>query len=202
VAVTLAPLLHEGTRRVYPATALLFAEGDPPGPTLVVAAGTVRIATESGGEIAVVGPGELVGEFSAVDGLPRSASVTAVTDVEVRAIAPVRFAELLEANPEIDRYVRRLLDERRHVSLIARGPVGQGVPVDRLAQWILVAADGADDDWLGGSLDDMAAGLDASRELLSRAIDHLVRRGAVDLDRGRLLIRSREILAQLADAPG
>ena len=122
MAVTLAPLLHEGIRRVYPATALLFAEGDPPGPTLVVVAGTVRISTESGGEIAVVGPGELVGEFSAVDGLPRSASVTAVTQVEVRAIAPVRFAELLEANPEIDRYVRRLLDERRHVSVHRAGP--------------------------------------------------------------------------------
>jgi CRP/FNR family cyclic AMP-dependent transcriptional regulator len=195
-----APLVGEGVRRAYPPGSLVFAEGDPPGPTMVVTTGTVAVSTVAGGQIDAVGAGELVGELSALDGLPRSASVHAVTHVELRAIAPARFAELLGRHPELARHVRSVLDARRPLGDITRGPVGQGVPVDRLARWVLEQpVDG--DGWLGVSLDDMAEGLDTSRELLSRAIDHLVGRGAVALDRGRLLVRSCPILERLADPP-
>ena len=191
-----ALLAVEGIRRVYPAGALVFGEGDPPGPTLVVVDGLVEITT-IGGRVGRAAAGELIGELSAMDGLPRSASVVALTDLQVRAIAPARFTDLVQRHPALARYVAALLHDRaRRPHPMGRGPIGQGAPVSGIARWLLDRCD-SDGDWLDPSLDELADAMGASRELLSRAVDHLVGRGAVALDRGRLLIRSRAVLEQL-----
>jgi CRP/FNR family transcriptional regulator, cyclic AMP receptor protein len=192
-------LRAQGVARSYPAGSLLFDEGDPPGPTLLVTAGAVEVTTTAAGTIATVVVDGLVGELSAVDGLPRSASARAVTDVEVRAIEPARFVQLLDDEPELCLHVLRLLVSRVRRTTVDRGPVGQGVPVDRLARWIL-GHRGADD-WVELSLEQVADELGSSRELLSRATDHLVGQGAVALERGRLLVRSTDTLATLARPP-
>ena len=188
-------LRSHGVARSYPAGALLFDEGDPPGPTLLVTAGVVEVTTMAAGTIATVGVDELVGELSAVDGLPRSASARAVTDVAVRAVEPGRFLQLLDDDPELCRHVLRLLVSRVRRTTVDRGPVDRGVPVDRLARWILVHR--GDDDWIDLSLEQVADELGCSRELLSRATDHLVGLGAVALERGRLLVRSSDTLTEL-----
>jgi CRP-like cAMP-binding protein len=136
-----------------------------------------------------------------MDGLPRSASVVALTDVRVRAVAPLRFTELLQAHPFLARHVAGLLEHRaRRRPDEGRGPVGQSAPVARIARWLLERTE-ADGDWVDLSLGALAADVGASRELLSRAIDHLVGRGAVALDRGRVLVRSRAALELLAATP-
>jgi CRP/FNR family cyclic AMP-dependent transcriptional regulator len=192
-------LRGQGVARRYPAGALLFDEGDPPGPTLLVTAGVVEVATAAAGTIATVSVDGLVGELSAVDGLPRSASARAVTGVEVRAVEPGRFVELLDEDPELCRHVLRLLVSRVRRTTVDRGPVDQGVPVDRLARWIL--AHRGEDEWIDLSLEQVADDLGCSRELLSRATDHLVGQGAVALERGRLLVRSADTLTAFTGPP-
>ena len=51
--------------------------------------------------LATLGAGEIVGELAMLDGEVRSASVEALTDVELLAIAAVDMRGLLERNPEI-----------------------------------------------------------------------------------------------------
>jgi CRP-like cAMP-binding protein len=192
----IAVLSQEGVARAYPAGAMLFAEGDPPGPTLLVLSGEVDIRLASGDVIATSVAGELVGDLSAVDAQPRSASAVARTDVEVRAIAPGRFVELLDEQPELTKRLLWVLVARLRRNVVEMDTSGQNLPVDRLAAWIL--AQPRDDDWIDLSLGDVTAALGSSRELVSRAIDHLVGRGAVALERGRLLVRSDEALTDLA----
>jgi hypothetical protein len=79
---------------------------------------------------------------------------------------------------------------------VAQDLSGRHLPVDRLAAWVL--AQPRQGDWIDLSLGEVTQALGSSRELVSRAIDHLVGRGAVALERGRLLVRSDEALTALA----
>ena len=51
--------------------------------------------------LATVGPGDVVGELSMIDGKPTSASVVADTSLEALVIYRTRFAKLLDSTPEL-----------------------------------------------------------------------------------------------------
>ena len=57
-------------------------------------------------EIGRLGPGDVVGELSLIDGQVRSASVRAITDVRVLEIASDDFRTLVNTSPN---FVRNLL---------------------------------------------------------------------------------------------
>jgi CRP-like cAMP-binding protein len=100
-----AELRRLGTRRRYPAGAALFLEGDVAHEALVLLAGEVKLSIGSveGGEVIldVMEPGSLVGELSVIDGKPRSATVSALSAVEVLAVGAVAFNEFLERHPRV-----------------------------------------------------------------------------------------------------
>jgi CRP/FNR family transcriptional regulator, cyclic AMP receptor protein len=77
---TLLPALGLTARRLLPG-ATLFAEGAAGGEAAIVAEGRLRVSVliPGAGEeaLAILGPGEIVGEMSLVDEAPRSASVYA-----------------------------------------------------------------------------------------------------------------------------
>jgi len=51
--------------------------------------------------LATVGPGDVVGELSIIDGKPTSASVVADTPLEALVIYRTRFIKLLESTPQL-----------------------------------------------------------------------------------------------------
>lgn len=51
--------------------------------------------------VATVGPGDVVGELSLIDGLPTSASVVADTQLEALVLFRTRFNKLLGSTPEL-----------------------------------------------------------------------------------------------------
>ena len=57
-------------------------------------------------------PGELVGEMSFLDSLPRSASVRAEVDSEVLAIPHKRFIDIIEGQPRWFRSLMQTLSQR------------------------------------------------------------------------------------------
>jgi CRP-like cAMP-binding protein len=91
-----------GRRRQYPAGASLFLEGESCSTVVVVVSGRVKVfcLTEHGEEIllAVRGPGALLGELSAVDGAPRSASVAALEPVVALVVPIGAFVEFLRGH--------------------------------------------------------------------------------------------------------
>src|SRR5262249_6953013 len=73
------------------------------------------VVTSSWGEeriLAMLGPGEIVGELGIIDGGPRSASVFAVRDCELSFISRVAFEERATRHPEIYQYLINVLATR------------------------------------------------------------------------------------------
>ncbi len=100
-----AELTAMGTRRGYPAGAMLFMEGDAAHEAVVVLEGDLKVVVGSADGRDVVlelfGPGALVGEWSVIDGKTRSATVTALSDVEVLSLPAGPFREFLDRNPDV-----------------------------------------------------------------------------------------------------
>jgi CRP/FNR family cyclic AMP-dependent transcriptional regulator len=62
--------------------------------------------------VCVLGSGAIVGELSMIDGLPRSASVIAISDCELQFVSRERFDKFIKDNPEIRDYLLRTLASR------------------------------------------------------------------------------------------
>jgi CRP/FNR family cyclic AMP-dependent transcriptional regulator len=95
---------------------MLFAAGDPGDGCYQVEEGLLKVValSTSGGEriLAILGPGALVGELSMIDGLPRSASVTAIRESKLSFVSRAVFNTVAHAQPEIYRHITALLARR------------------------------------------------------------------------------------------
>ena len=109
-----------GSRRRLPAGGTLFLEGDEPYDVVVIDVGEVKLTTlaQSGRELVldVAGPGEILGELSAIDGARHSASAVALTNTEVTAISANRFRVFLVERPDAMRGLLMLTIRRLRVS--------------------------------------------------------------------------------------
>ena len=95
-----AALKSHGVARTYPRGQALFTEGDLGERVFMIERGwvTLRTVGPDGEEmiLALRGPGEIVGEMSAFDGAPRTATAVAVGEVQA-IVAPARaIANALE----------------------------------------------------------------------------------------------------------
>ena len=96
-------LLGLGRTRRYPAHSILFFEGDEAHEVIVVGSGELKVShTVDGREVLldVLTDGDVLGELSAIDGHPRSATVTTLTPVEVTAIPAAGFMAFLVEHPD------------------------------------------------------------------------------------------------------
>ena len=111
-----ADLHAAGRRRSYGANTTLFHEGDDAGPVVVLLAGRAKVATIGGAGreaiMAVRGPGDLIGELSAIDGGPRSGTVTTLEPAEALLVPGSAFAGLLERRPRIALVILRMVAGR------------------------------------------------------------------------------------------
>ena len=99
-----ADLEKLGSVRRYRRGDVLFHQGDDAGAVVVLIDGHVKAVMINDGReviLAFPGPGELLGEFSAIDGEPRSGTVRAVDDVEALVIPGSAFRAFLERRPRI-----------------------------------------------------------------------------------------------------
>ncbi len=104
-------LVRLGTGRVYGAGEVIITEGQRDSHVVLLLTGLAKVVglRDDGGSIllAVRGRGELVGEFAAMDGLPRSASVIAARTVSVRTIRGLDFRAFLREHREAADAVQR-----------------------------------------------------------------------------------------------
>lgn len=95
---------------------VLFLAGDPGNGCYRVEQGLLKVSIigPSGAEriLAILGPGAIVGELSTIDGLPRSASVTAVRDSELNFISRSAFEAIARDHPEVYKHMVTLLASR------------------------------------------------------------------------------------------
>ena len=89
---------------------------------MVLAEGQARVvrwAADSAHELALIGPGDFVGEMALLDGQPRNATVVAVTPVMAFVSTMREFNGLLAVAPSVRAKVIAAADARRSVLLAA-----------------------------------------------------------------------------------
>ena len=92
--------------RKYSAESLLIKQGDTGVGLYIITDGTVRITKETDPDkpeldLGTAGPGNVLGEMSLLDDLPRSANVTAVSDVTALLLPVWEFRTTLRNHPDI-----------------------------------------------------------------------------------------------------
>jgi CRP/FNR family cyclic AMP-dependent transcriptional regulator len=92
--------------RNYSAGSKLIKQGDTGVGLYIITDGTVRITKETDPDkaeldLGTVGPGNVLGEMSLLDDLPRSANVTAVSEVTALLLPVWEFRTTLRNHPDI-----------------------------------------------------------------------------------------------------
>jgi CRP/FNR family transcriptional regulator, cyclic AMP receptor protein len=89
----------------------LTQQGEPGREFFVIVDGSARAAIRGKGT-AALGPGAFFGEMSLLDQGPRSATVTATTDMRLLVLDSRSFSSLVEETPGVARKIMRTLAER------------------------------------------------------------------------------------------
>ena len=84
----------------HKAGTVIATEGDPGIGLFVIAEGSARVSV-GGKSKAKLGPGDFFGEIALLDGGPRTATVTAETDVKLYGLTEWAFRGLLQEHPAV-----------------------------------------------------------------------------------------------------
>ncbi len=205
----LAPLLHE---RTFPAGANVITAEERGKSAYVILEGSVKIyITHTDGSeviLAILGPGEIVGEMSAADSLGRSASVMTLEDSTLLWMDRHTFLSSMEEMPTIARNLVGILSRRlrladTHTRSLAVLDVHGRVAAQLLAfarEYGEPQPDG------GGTLiplrltqTDLAALVGASRVRVNQALGYYRKQGSISLNKDhRIIVRDEEPLARRA----
>jgi CRP/FNR family transcriptional regulator, cyclic AMP receptor protein len=114
-----------GDRLDLPSGRLLMHRGEPGVEAAMIIDGEV-VVSRFGQVLAWLGPGEIVGELSVLDGVPRNADVRTASEVELLVF---RAAELQTAMEEVDPLRARVM-----ALAVAHRGGGASAPATRLAE--------------------------------------------------------------------
>jgi len=198
-------------RRFAPGEEIISSE-DESSDVLFIVDGRVQIVdyAPSGREVAYaeVGAGGHVGELSAIDGLPRSAAIIALTACSIAQLSATAFNQLLLREPDVAMAILRRLTEiirAANEKITELSTVGAMQRVYR--ELLRLSEPSAKDDgsWVIANLptqETMASRLGTTRETVARVLAQLAR-AKITERRGRTLFVHRpEQLEALADPSG
>ena len=141
-----------GRRRDFPAGQILFTEGDEGHEVLVLLGGQVKVLTTSpaGRDVIldVMDEDALLGELSAIDGHPRSATAVALTPVQVLCVPTDEFLDFLERHGPAATSLLRIVAVRLRRSSQRQLEFGTSDALGRLCTCLLTMLDryGSGDD--------------------------------------------------------
>jgi len=209
-----ADLSEQLFRRVHrirlKADHMLFFAGDPGDGCYRIDEGLLKVTvgSASGAEriVAILGPGEMVGELAMIDGLPRSTSVGAIRDSVVSFISRADFQSVAERSPDIFRHIALMLAERlRNANAVVAAASFLSLK-GRVARALLSLADAFGRDVGSGrtvirhkiSQSDLAAMVGIARENVSRILNDWKRLGLISQLSGYYCVEKSAELAREA----
>jgi CRP-like cAMP-binding protein len=180
-----------GRHRQFGAGQVLFSEGDEGHDVIVLLDGAVKIVSTapSGKEVIldVMEANELLGELSAIDGDPRSATAVALTRVDVLVIPTGEFTTFLEQHGAVATALLRVVAARLRRSSQRQLEFGTNDALGRLCSCLLRMLDSssADPDRRAVSMllaqHEIAALTGLSREAVVKGLRALRELGWIDL---------------------
>jgi CRP/FNR family cyclic AMP-dependent transcriptional regulator len=193
----IADLRSAGRTRRWERGATAMSEGDTSDWVLVLTSGRVKVSshTTAGTEVvlAVRGPGALLGDMSALDGHPRSGTVTALEPIE--GIVIHDFRSYLQNHGRVAVLLMQLVIGRLRDADRKRVEYGAFDTAGRVATRLVELAERYGEPTSGGvrvalplSQDELAGWTGASREAVSKALRSLRDRGLIETGRRRVII--------------
>ena len=188
---------------------ILFNEGDDGDQLYVVTDGKVKLGRTSpdGREnlLAILGPGQMFGELSFFDPGPRSATATAVTDVELKSLGHEALSPVLNSHPDVAHaLLNQLAGRLRRTNEVVGDLVFSDVP-GRVAKALLDLASRFGrraDDGIHVNHDltqeELAQLVGASRETVNKALADFASRGWLRLEPRSVVILDLERLQRRA----
>ncbi len=202
----LRALASQGRVRRYPAGATIFQEGDRGDSLHVVMEGSVRITVLSAkGEeatVALLGPGEFVGDLALLDGRPRSASAVASEPTKTLIVTRDDFRRWLAERPKAALTLLEVLSLRvRRTDEVLADLTFLDLP-RRLAKRLAALAAERPADGRGGvklriTQAELASMLGVSRESVNKQLNDFERRRWVLLGRGSVTVLDEDALRSL-----
>lgn len=179
------------------------------GPVFLLRSGHCKISAlaDDGSEVLLGfrGEGMLVGELTAIDGRPRSASVIAIQPVEALAVPAADFRAYLEKRPSALRVVLEVQIARLRDADAKRLEFAASDTTARVAARLLELAARLGEAGPSGvtiglpiSQEELAAWSGASREATARALRSLRAAGWIETGRRRLVVRDAVALGRRA----
>jgi CRP-like cAMP-binding protein len=206
-----ATALAAGASRCsYPRGRALVHEGQVPDRVFVLRSGCAKVTslTASGREVVLAfrGPGALLGEQSALDGAPRSATIVAIQPVEALVLSHRAFVAFLLEHPTAHLVVTQMLARRLRES-DARVMETPATTISRVAARLLELSQrfGSDDgDGIRISLplsqEEIAGATGSSLESVGRALQSMRTLRCIETRRREIRVLDAERLAALRDA--
>jgi CRP/FNR family cyclic AMP-dependent transcriptional regulator len=205
-----AHLETRGVRRRFPRGTALFHEREVSDRVMLLTHGRVKVASisEDGREsvLAFRGPGEVLGELSAIDGQPRSAGVVAVDPVEALVIPTADFRAFLERSPKAALWLLARLIARLREADRKRAEFGASDTIGRVAARLVeLAADYGREQPGGGVLidlpitqEELASWVGSSREGVNKALHTLRGLRWVETERRAITVLDMDALRKRA----
>jgi CRP/FNR family cyclic AMP-dependent transcriptional regulator len=187
----------------------LFSEGDAGDKLYIILSGKIKLtkASVDGRENlqSVHGPGEMFGELSLFDPVPRTASATAITDTELAGLAHDDVRTWLSSRPEVSMHLLQALAQRlRRINEVKADLVFTDVP-GRVAKALLdleerFGVPTPDGIQVNHDLtqEELAQLVGASRETVNKALADFAARGWIQLAAKSVLIVDNDRLRKRA----
>ena len=195
-----------GSRRRLRGGAALFYEGDDSRDVHVVLDGLVKVFTTSAGGreviLDVLDAGSVLGELSAIDGGRRSASASALTDVEMLVVAVGPFVEFLDSHPGAATHLLTTIAARLRNASQRQLEFGTSDALTRLCGCILTMVERYGSD--GGEValplaqGEVAALTGLSREAVVKGLKALRDLGWIEAEGRRVVILDEDALRNRA----
>jgi len=194
----LRDFIAKADKRTYPSGTQIISEGDPGDSIFFILAGkaVVTLYGEEGREIvvAVLKEGDIFGEMSIIDDLPRSANVESTTDLDCMVLTKTAFLDYLARHHKV--YMRffayltaRLREATRKIGGLALLDV-----CGRIAHTLLgmSKSSGAVKEKIVSierpTHEELAAMIGSSREVVSRALKKMSMEGYIKIEKKRILL--------------
>ena len=205
---TLEQISKLGIRKSFVKDSVVLFEHETGSALFVIESGKVKVSrvSDDGKEVilTILGESDFFGEMAILDGLTRSANVTAMEDSELFIIQRSEFLGLLHSHPEIAIALLQELTQRLRAADMKIKSLSLKDAEGKVATVILQLADD-----IGkikhGTVEieklpfqhDLANMAGTSRETISRTLHSFAKKGMVELDGSRLRILDYEKFKEL-----
>jgi len=205
----LMALVQDFVRREFKNGESIFQQGDPGEVIYLIESGQVRIFVHGavGQELSMIvhGAGDMFGEMSVIDGLPRSASAQATEDTIVYALSRDNFRKHLRRSTQLAMNFMKALSLRVRYSSEMVGNLALLDVATRLARKLFELTQTHGEQHGDGSIrismaltqSDLASMIGTTRESINKALGNFKRQGLLKQEQGNIVIVNMDALKDI-----